>query len=232
MPDLFLRSSHPPNTAIKTIPNSTPRAGITTFVQFKDAVTQSYKCCKLIDRTTFRNCPVRVPSCYCNMERVYVCCYLMTLSIAKITHITVLMNKYGEAVEWYWQGKTEIVGEKPVPVLPLCSPQTPNGLGRNWRRSSAVTGRRLPVCHGTDSCVLLSNIISDVSESSIFNSTILNHLQKKMTQKLSCINSHLLKMARKTPIASWRQEQGGIKENRKINCMPVFTSELVKRYKW
>jgi hypothetical protein len=45
-------------------------------------------------------------------------------------------------VEWYWQGKTEELGEKPVPV-PLCPPQIPHGLtrARNW--ASAVRGRRL-----------------------------------------------------------------------------------------
>ena len=41
-------------------------------------------------------------------------------------------------VEWNWQGKTEVLGEKPVPV-PLCPPQIPHGLTRD----SAVRGRRL-----------------------------------------------------------------------------------------
>jgi hypothetical protein len=45
-------------------------------------------------------------------------------------------------VEWYWQGKTEELGEKPVPV-PLCPPQIPHGLTRARIRSSAVRGRRL-----------------------------------------------------------------------------------------
>jgi hypothetical protein len=30
-------------------------------------------------------------------------------------------------VEWYWQGKTEVLGEKPVQV-PLFSPQISHGL--------------------------------------------------------------------------------------------------------
>jgi hypothetical protein len=42
----------------------------------------------------------------------------------------------------YWQGKTEELGDKPVPV-PLCSPQIPHGLTRAWTRASAVRGRRL-----------------------------------------------------------------------------------------
>jgi hypothetical protein len=45
-------------------------------------------------------------------------------------------------VEWNWQGKTEVLGEKPVPV-PLCPPQIPHGLIRDRTRASAVRGRRL-----------------------------------------------------------------------------------------
>jgi hypothetical protein len=45
-------------------------------------------------------------------------------------------------VEWYWQGKTEKLGEKPVPV-PLCPPQIPHGLTRARTRASVVRGRRL-----------------------------------------------------------------------------------------
>ena len=38
------------------------------------------------------------------------------------------MNEYGAMVECYWQRKTKVLGEKPVPV-PFCPPQTPNGTG-------------------------------------------------------------------------------------------------------
>ena len=48
----------------------------------------------------------------------------------------------GAPVEWNWQGKTEVLGEKPVP-LPLCPPQIPHGLTRNRTRASAVGSRRL-----------------------------------------------------------------------------------------
>jgi hypothetical protein len=51
----------------------------------------------------------------------------------------------GTPVEWNWQGKTEVLGEKPVhhcPV-PLCPPQIPHGLRRDRTRPSAVGGRRL-----------------------------------------------------------------------------------------
>jgi hypothetical protein len=45
-------------------------------------------------------------------------------------------------VKWYWQGKTEELGDKPVPVPP-CPPQIPHGLTQARTRASAVGGRRL-----------------------------------------------------------------------------------------
>jgi hypothetical protein len=45
-------------------------------------------------------------------------------------------------VEWYWQGKIEELGEKPVPV-PLCPPQIPHGSTRARTRVYAARGRRL-----------------------------------------------------------------------------------------
>ena len=55
-----------------------------------------------------------------------------------------IFTSNGAAVKWNWQGKTEVLGEKPVPV-PLCSPQIPRGLTRDRTRASAVRGRRLNV---------------------------------------------------------------------------------------
>jgi hypothetical protein len=48
----------------------------------------------------------------------------------------------GARVEWSWQGETEVLGEKPVPV-PLCQPQIPMDWSRDQTRASAVRGRRL-----------------------------------------------------------------------------------------
>jgi hypothetical protein len=45
-------------------------------------------------------------------------------------------------VEWYWQGKTEEFGEKPVPV-PLHPPQIPHGMARTQTRDRAVKDRWL-----------------------------------------------------------------------------------------
>ena len=39
-------------------------------------------------------------------------------------------------------GKTEVLGEKPVPV-PLCTPQIPHGLTQDRTRASVVRGRQL-----------------------------------------------------------------------------------------
>jgi hypothetical protein len=48
----------------------------------------------------------------------------------------------GAPVEWNWQGETEVLGEKTV-LVPLCPPQIPHGLTRDWTRSSAVRCRLL-----------------------------------------------------------------------------------------
>jgi hypothetical protein len=45
-------------------------------------------------------------------------------------------------VQWNWQEKSEVLGEKPVPV-PFRPPQIPHGLTRDRTRASAVGGRRL-----------------------------------------------------------------------------------------
>jgi hypothetical protein len=41
------------------------------------------------------------------------------------------MNECGALMECYWQGKTEVQGEKPIPV-PLHTRQIPHGLARDW----------------------------------------------------------------------------------------------------
>jgi hypothetical protein len=42
-----------------------------------------------------------------------------------------LLHFNGTPVEWNWQGKTEVLGEKPVP-MPLCPPQIPHGNPEPW----------------------------------------------------------------------------------------------------
>jgi hypothetical protein len=48
----------------------------------------------------------------------------------------------GSQEEWNWQGKTEVLGENPVPVPP-CPLQIPYGLTQDRTRASAVSSRRL-----------------------------------------------------------------------------------------
>jgi hypothetical protein len=45
-------------------------------------------------------------------------------------------------VEWYWQGRTEKLGERHVPV-PLCPPQIPHELIRVRTQTSVVRGQQL-----------------------------------------------------------------------------------------
>jgi hypothetical protein len=52
------------------------------------------------------------------------------------------MSLKSEGGMLYWQGKTEELVEKPVPV-PLCPTQIPYGLTRSRTLASAVRGRRL-----------------------------------------------------------------------------------------
>jgi hypothetical protein len=51
-------------------------------------------------------------------------------------------EEYGALVQLYRQGKTEVLGEKPVPV-PICPPQISHGLTWDRSRASEVTGPRL-----------------------------------------------------------------------------------------
>jgi hypothetical protein len=57
----------------------------------------------------------------------------------------------GAQVEWNWQGRTEVLGEKPVPV-PLCPPQIPHRLtlgSKSGLRGGRPAANRLS--HGTAS---------------------------------------------------------------------------------
>jgi hypothetical protein len=66
-------------------------------------------------------------------------CYLEGLlcnprrKMMKMMRSFLLFHFNGAPVEWNRQGKTEVLGEKPVPV-PLCPPQTPHRptRGRTW----------------------------------------------------------------------------------------------------
>jgi hypothetical protein len=52
------------------------------------------------------------------------------------------MTEYGALVEWLWQGKAKLLGDRPDPV-PLCLPQIPHVLALYRTRASAVRGQQL-----------------------------------------------------------------------------------------
>jgi hypothetical protein len=51
-------------------------------------------------------------------------------------------NEYAALVEWYWQVRSEVLGEKSVQLL-LCPSQIPCGLAWDWSGPSSVSGQRL-----------------------------------------------------------------------------------------
>jgi hypothetical protein len=52
------------------------------------------------------------------------------------------LNGYGALLEWYWQGKSEVLGRKPAP-LPLCPLHIPHELSWRWSNVSAVINQLL-----------------------------------------------------------------------------------------
>jgi hypothetical protein len=81
-------------------------------------------------------------------------CGLLCNPVMKVTMMIIFcpFPSNGAPVEGNWQGKTEVLGEKSVPV-PLCPPQIPHGLTRDWTRDSAAGGRRLTAWAMARPCV-------------------------------------------------------------------------------
>jgi hypothetical protein len=87
------------------------------------------------------------------------------------------------SVELYWQGKFDVLTEKPVPV-PLCSPQILYGLTEARTRASVVRGRRLTAWEKSRLFVmLLLQTGSHVTWSFFFFFT------KSVIEKLHCFSS-------------------------------------------
>jgi hypothetical protein len=59
-----------------------------------------------------------------------------------MTSVFPIFQSNGATMERKWQGKTEVLGEKPV-SLPLCLSQISHGLTRDRTRAFVVRGRRL-----------------------------------------------------------------------------------------
>jgi len=73
------------------------------------------------------------------------------------------MNEYGAMVEWYWQGKTAVPGEKDIIVL-LCPPQSPHGLAWHQAHACTVTGWWwIASAHGLTPCGLDMAFISHMN---------------------------------------------------------------------
>jgi hypothetical protein len=58
-----------------------------------------------------------------------------TFNFFRLYSVGVIHEEAGGPVEWFWQGKSEVLGEEPVPVPP-CPPQIPHGLVWDWNRAS------------------------------------------------------------------------------------------------
>ena len=74
-----------------------------------------------------------------------------------------LFSYNGTPVERNWQGKTEVLGEKPIPVS-LCLQQIPHGLTWDRSRVSAVGGRRLTAWALARPNVVLSSSFSTLPQ--------------------------------------------------------------------
>jgi len=73
--------------------------------------------------------------------------FFLTTSFHVRPRIYICESEYGAFVEWYWQDKTEVLGDKPAPV-PLPVPQISHGLNWDRIRSSAMRGSDLPTWYG------------------------------------------------------------------------------------
>jgi hypothetical protein len=67
---------------------------------------------------------------------------LLCNPVLKMISFFTVLPISGAQLEWNLERKTEVIGEKPVPV-PLCRLQIPHGLIRDRTRVSAVRARRL-----------------------------------------------------------------------------------------
>jgi hypothetical protein len=64
---------------------------------------------------------------------VFVCFKFPTFRpLVLLIKVVLREDEYGTLVEWYWHGKTEVLGEKPAPV-PLSSPHISQRSGQGLR---------------------------------------------------------------------------------------------------
>jgi hypothetical protein len=87
--------------------------------------------------------------------------------VMKMTMMIIIFCPFpnnGAPVEWNWEGKTEVLGGKPVPV-PLCPPQIAHGLIRDRTRASAMEGRQLTAWAMARPCTAFTGWILRITES-------------------------------------------------------------------
>lgn len=109
-------------------------------------------------------------ACYCRLRMHATCSNYLFYDTTKCYDYVggSWMNGYGASVERQWLRKTEVLGEKPVPV-PICPPQRPHALTWDWTLASPTTNRQPPrISHGM-ACMLHVPLIS--------SRTKLKHLQ-------------------------------------------------------
>jgi hypothetical protein len=96
--------------------------------------TEREKCCIF-----FRKAPQQMLRTHRSLKAY--CATLLMKMKRKMISVFIFPRNWAP-MEWNWQGKTEVLGEKPVP-MPLCPPRIPHGLTRDGTRASAMGGRRL-----------------------------------------------------------------------------------------
>jgi hypothetical protein len=90
-----------------------------------ELMKKEFACCVL----TYSYCSCETMSLNCILQRAY-CLLQVDIWVCSAT------------MEWYWQDKTEQLGEKSIPVS-LCPPQILHGLTRTRTQANALRGQRL-----------------------------------------------------------------------------------------
>jgi hypothetical protein len=82
-------------------------------------------------------------------------CLRIAVTNKPIVHLPGEIGVWRATVKWYWQGKTEELGESTDP-FPLCPPQVSHGLNRAPNRDSALRPATNRLSRGTAQILLLS----------------------------------------------------------------------------
>jgi hypothetical protein len=120
-------------------------------------------------------------------------------------------------VEWNWQGKPEVLREKPVPV-PLCPTQIPHGQTRDRTRASAVRGNKeVEVC---------TNLFPVVSQRTEENNEKFQWWQTDPGHIFECVNSIIWSSS--TPRRTNCRNQFKITQNHWPNSTSQSQSNIIE----